>query len=186
MTEITSISVKRLSELNADQGVEVIDVRTPAEFREVHSTLARNEPLDALNPAAIMAARHRGADQPLYIICRSGNRSGKACQQFIKAGYTNVVNIEGGTNAWDEAGLPVVRGRKAISLERQVRISAGFLVLPGVLLGFVVHPLFMGLAAFVGSGLIFAGITDTCGMAMLLAKLPWNQLKTGNSCNSAH
>ena len=76
-----------------------------------------------------------------------------------------------------EAGLPVVRGKKAISLERQVRIAAGSLVLLGVLLGWLVHPAFIGLSAFVGAGLVFAGVTDTCGMGMMLARMPWNQVK---------
>jgi hypothetical protein len=86
-----------------------------------------------------------------------------------------VINIEGGTNACIVAGLPVVRGKKAISLERQVRIAAGLLVLLGVILGWLVHPAFFGLAAFVGAGLVFAGVTDTCGMGMILARMPWNQ-----------
>ena len=93
---------------------------------------------------------------------------------------TNVVNVEGGTTACVEAGLPVVRGKKAISLERQVRIAAGLLVLLGVLLGFLVHPVLFGLSAFVGAGLVFAGVTDFCGMGMLLARMPWNQCRDEN------
>jgi hypothetical protein len=73
--------------------------------------------------------------------------------------------------------LPVVRGRKAISLERQVRIAAGLLVLLGVLLGWLVHPVLFGLSAFVGAGLVFAGVTDFCGMGLLLARMPWNQCR---------
>lgn len=83
--------------------------------------------------------------------------------------------MEGGTQAWDLAGLPVSRGKKAMSLERQVRIAAGFLVFLGAALGFFVHPYFIAISAFVGAGLMFAGITDTCGMGMMLAKMPWNQ-----------
>ena len=93
-------------------------------------------------------------------------------------GWLNVVNVEGGTLACEAAGLPVVRGKKAISLERQVRIAAGFLVLVGAVLALTVHPYFAGLSAFVGAGLMFAGITDTCGMGMLLARMPWNQVST--------
>ena len=73
------------------------------------------------------------------------------------------------------AGLPVVRGKKAISLERQVRIAAGSLGLLGAVLGGFVHPAFLGLSAFVGAGLIFAGVTDTCGMGLVLTRMPWNQ-----------
>ena len=88
--------------------------------------------------------------------------------------FSNVVNVEGGTLAWEKAGLPVVPGKKAISLERQVRIAAGLLVLLGTAFGWFVHPAFLGLSAFVGAGLVFAGVTDTCGMGMLLARMPWN------------
>jgi rhodanese-related sulfurtransferase len=96
--------------------------------------------------------------------------------RLVAAGVANVVNIEGGTLAWEEAGLPVVRGQKMMSLERQVRIAAGALVLIGVILGWLVDPTFAGLAAFVGAGLVFAGLTDTCGMGMLLARMPWNRV----------
>ena len=156
-------------------------MRTPVEFRELHATAARNLPLDRLDPAAVMQARSGSRDKPLYLICRSGSRGRQACEKFLAAGFANVVNVEGGTLAWAECGLPVVRGKKAISLERQVRIAAGSLVLLGVLLGWLVHPVFLALSAFVGAGLVFAGITDTCGMGMLLARMPWNQVKESAS-----
>ena len=179
-TQIQSITCQKLGELaNAGQ-IELIDVRTPVEFREVHSIHARNVPLDSLNPKGVMESRP-DKDAPLYVICRSGNRSSKACDAFLAAGYSNVVNVDGGTTAWDEAGLPVVRGKKAISLERQVRIAAGFLVLVGTMLGVFNHEYWLGLPAFVGAGLMFAGITDTCAMGMLIAKMPWNQVK--NTCD---
>ncbi len=95
----------------------------------------------------------------------------------MKAGYDNIVNVDGGTSAWEAAGLPVVRGKKAMSLERQVRIAAGFLVFLGAALGYFVNPAWIGLSAFVGAGLMFAGITDTCAMGMMIAKMPWNQVK---------
>ena len=153
--------------------LQLLDVRTPAEFEEVHVAFARNVPLDRLDPAAVAAGR--SPEAPLYVICRSGSRGQKACEKLQAAGVKHVVNVEGGTLACVEAGLPVVRGRRTISLERQVRIAAGLLVLLAVALGWFVHPGFLGLAAFVGAGLVFAGITDTCGMGMLLARMPWNQ-----------
>jgi rhodanese-related sulfurtransferase len=115
-------------------------------------------------------------DQPLYLICKAGSRAANACEKFQAAGYPNVLSIEGGTAAWEAAGLPVVRGiTRVISLERQVRIAAGSLVLTGILLSWLVHPVLLGLSAFVGAGLIFAGVTDWCGMGLLLGRMPWNQ-----------
>jgi rhodanese-related sulfurtransferase len=155
--------------------VDLIDVRTPVEYREVHAEAARSVPLDRLDPRAVMAARNGTKDEPLYTICRSGSRGRQACEAFHAAGFANVVNVEGGTLAWEQAGLPVVRGKKAVSLERQVRITAGSLVVIGTALGAFVHPAFLGLSGFVGAGLVFAGVTDTCGMGMMLARMPWNR-----------
>jgi rhodanese-related sulfurtransferase len=175
---VTSITPRRLAELYKGGGkIDLLDVRTPVEYRELHAADARNVPLDRLNPVAAMQARNSRGDEPLYVICRSGSRGRQACEKFLAAGITNVVNVEGGALAWAECGLPVVRGMKAISLERQVRIAAGSLVLLGVLLGWLVHPAFVALSAVVGAGLVFAGLTDACGMGLLLARMPWNQVK---------
>ena len=180
---IMTISPRHLAELCKGGQIDLLDVRTPVEYRELHAAHARNVPLDRLDPATVMQARSGSRDEPLYVICRSGNRGRQACEKFLAAGFPNVANVEGGTLAWAEGGMPVVRGKKAISLERQVRIAAGSLVLLGVLLGWLVHPALVGLAAFVGAGLVFAGITDTCGMGMLLARMPWNQVKdAANAC----
>ena len=122
-----------------------------------------------------MQSRNGAAVEPMYFICRSGSRGQQACEKFVKADFPNVVNVEGGTMACVDAGLPVVRGKKAVSLERQVRIGAGSLVLLGAILGWLVHPAFIGLSAFVGAGLLYSGVTDTCGMGMVLARMPWNR-----------
>ena len=168
---------------NEAEKIELIDVRTPVEFQEVHVEIARNIPLDQLDVAALMQDHDGSADEPLYFICRSGSRGQQACETFLKAGFSNVVNVEGGTMACVEARLPVIRGKKAISLERQVRIVAGSLVLLGAVLGWFVNPAFIGLSALVGAGLIFAGITDRCGMGMTLARMPWNQCsQNAESC----
>ena len=172
----TIMSPARLKELCKEgKKIDLIDVRTPVEYREVHVDIARNVPLEQLDPVTLMQSRNGAVNEPLYFICRSGSRGQQACEKFLKAGFSNAVNIEGGTMACVDAGLPVVRGRKAISLERQVRIAAGSLVMLGAILGWWVHPAFIGLSAFVGAGLVFAGITDTCGMGMILARMPWNR-----------
>lgn len=174
---VPSITPRELHELhNTGQTVELIDVRTPAEFREVHVPFARNVPLDRLEPSTLAAERH-DTDQPLYVICRSGSRARQACEKLTAAGFTGAVSVEGGTQAWEQAGFPVVRGERTISLERQVRIAAGLLVLIGSALGAFVSPWWIALAAFVGAGLVFAGVTDTCGMGLLLARMPWNQVR---------
>ena len=173
---VTTIKPQELASLCKDgKKIELIDVRTPVEYREVHVDVARNVPLDQLDVNALMQARNGSSHEPLYVICKSGGRGQQACEKFQKAGFSNVVNVEGGTTACVTAGLPVVRGKKAMSLERQVRITAGSLVLIGAILAWFVNPAFVGLSAFIGAGLVFAGISDTCGMGMMLARMPWNQ-----------
>ena len=176
-----TISAQQLSERLGAGPIDLIDVRTPAEYQEVHASGAQNVPLDSLDPCAIMGSRNGRSGQPLYVICKSGARGAKACQKFLDAGFTQVINVEGGVQAWEAAQLPVVRGKKTIALERQVRIAAGLLVLVGAVLGLLVHPYFMGLAAFVGAGLMYSGITDSCTMGMMLAKMPWNQVRDCDS-----
>lgn len=167
------------AEIQSGKTVSLVDVRTPAEFGEVHIPASQLMPLDRLDVAAIQSAfSHSG---PCVLICRSGKRAEQAYQKLQAGGCGNLVILDGGVAAWESAGLPVERGAKAISLERQVRIAAGLLVLLGVILGTWVQSGFYGLSAFVGAGLVFAGITDWCGMAMVLAKMPWNQ-RSGIKC----
>ena len=163
-----TITASELSRRCETDPVTLLDVRTPAEFQEVHIPQAKNLPLDKLDPAGL------DVSSPLLVICRSGGRGQKACEKLRAAGLT-VSNVEGGTLAWEQAGFPVVRGRKTMSLERQVRILAGGLACAGAILALAVHPWFAGLPAFIGAGLVFAGVTDTCGMGMVLARMPWNQ-----------
>lgn len=151
----------------------LLDVRTPAEFGGVHIAGSVNVPLGAL-PARLDDLT-QDADAALVLICRTGQRAEQARRQLDAAGVTGAVVLEGGLEAWERAGQPVQRGEAGMSLERQVRIAAGSLVVLGVALGVFVHPGFLGLAGFVGAGLVFAGITDTCGMGLLLARMPWNR-----------
>ncbi|MGD0463107.1 MAG: rhodanese-like domain-containing protein [Tepidisphaeraceae bacterium] len=161
--------------IDSGQPIHILDVRTPAEFARVHALGARLMPLDELDPAAV-AAQRRDADDPIYVICQSGGRAAKACQRLQEAGLAHVYFIQGGTAAWERMGLPVERGGgNVISLERQVRIGAGSLVLLGLALAWRIHWGFLAIPAFVGGGLVFAGITDYCGMALVLGKMPWNR-----------
>ncbi len=172
-----------MQRLQRGEPAMLLDVRTPAEFEAVHAEGARLMPLDELAPERVIQSRGAQAQEPVYVLCRSGARATKAVERLQRAGLEQVCVIEGGTQAWEAAGLPVVRGRQTISLERQVRIAAGALVVLGVLLGWLVHPLLYLIAASVGAGLVFAGITDTCGMGMLLARMPWNRGRPG--CDKA-
>lgn len=179
MSEIKTINPTMLKDAMDNGNAEIVDVRTPLEFREVHVKGARNVPLDRLDPNELMQNRNGSADKPLYVICKSGSRGQKACGKIADCGFENVINIEGGTDACLAAGLPVVRGKKAMSLERQVRITAGTIILGGSIAALATGIIWLAaIPAFVGAGLAFAGITDTCAMGMLIAKMPWNQVKT--------
>ena len=171
----TSISPQELADIQSRGKLfELIDVRTPAEFREVHVPFARNVPLHELDPASFKDLQRHTPEAIVYLICRLGQRGAEACTKLRDAGV-NAINVEGGTLAWDAAGLPVTRGRKTIPLDGQVRIAIGLIVLASAALAAIVHPYWIALAAFMGAGLVFSGISGFCGLAQILARMPWNQ-----------
>lgn len=159
-----------------DPSTPILDVRSPGEFATARLPSSFNVPLDELDPVALKESGRVPQGRTVYLMCQSGPRANRAADLLGKAGFDNLIVVDGGLSAWERAGLPLERtGVKRISLERQVRIAAGALVLTGVLLGWHVHPGFIGLSGFVGAGLVFAGITDFCGMGLLLARLPYNK-----------
>ena len=170
------LSATEYSKVAADTKTVLMDVRMPPEFEQVHAQNAVLEPLDKLD-ADVAAKKHGlGKQDPIYLICKSGARAKTAGQKFVLAGYENVILVEGGTEAWIAANLPVVRGQsKVLPLDRQIQIIVGTLVVTGVLLSHFVHPAWILLSAFVGCGLIFAGISGICALAIVVAKMPWNQ-----------
>jgi rhodanese-related sulfurtransferase len=174
-----SISANELSTLLATgKSIELFDVRTPVEYRATHITVARNMPLDRLDPVAIQSARQGSSNEPLYVVCRSGSRSRQACDKLIAAGVTNVINVEGGTMACAAAGAPIVRGKNAIPLSCQVQIITGLAVLAGAVVAVVTSNLYwLSLPIVMGAGLVFSGLTNTCAMGTMLARMPWNQVK---------
>jgi rhodanese-related sulfurtransferase len=182
-----SISPNELNQLIASgKEIELIDVRTPVEYRSMHVAIARNEPLDRLDPKAIHAGRNGQSHEPLYVICRSGSRSRQACQQFFASGFTNVINVEGGTLACAKEGVPVIRGQKAMPLNCQVQIITGLLVLAGsILAGLSGNLSWLALPIVMGAGLAFSGATNTCAMGWFLAKMPWNQIKENAQSNQS-
>jgi rhodanese-related sulfurtransferase len=168
--------------LASDQSVHVVDVRTPAEFSECHVRGARLAPLDALDPRKIADTLQPTDAAPIYLLCKSGTRAGRAADQFRAAGIAHVSVVTGGTEACVAAGLPVERGGKSvIPLDGQIRIALGILFLLCWFLARYVHESFTYLILFFAGGLIFSGVTGFCGLAILLGKAPWNQNRAADS-----
>lgn len=164
--------------LQRDSQLQLIDVRSPVEYQSGHAIGAKLLPLDQLSPKTLIDTLDATAlegDKPLYITCQSGLRAQQAAERLQETGHDNLVLLEGGTDAWISAGLPVKRCARVISLERQVQISIGALLILKVAFGFTVHELFFLAGALIGAGLIVAGITRWCGMANLIAQMPWNR-----------
>ncbi|GAB1333472.1 rhodanese-like domain-containing protein [Streptomyces sp. E-15] len=156
----------------------VIDVRTPGEYASGHVPGALNVPLDQIRRALpeIRQAAQRGG---VLLVCASGARSENACALLAEHGVESATLV-GGTRAWADAGHGLRRpdaggSRAGWSMERQVRLTAGAVVLLGLLLGLLVHPAFQFLSAGIAGGLVFSALTDTCGMAAMLGRLPYNR-----------
>jgi rhodanese-related sulfurtransferase len=165
-----------LARLQRDgQDVHLIDVRSPAEYASVHIPGSYNVPLDQLGEHR---AELGALDAPIVLICRSGNRARQAEALMKDVDGSHLHILDGGVTAWEQAGLPVNRGRSVWSLERQVRGIAGGLVLLATLGSLLVWQPLIYLAVLVGAGLLFAALTDTCMMGTLLAKLPYNRAVT--------
>ena len=164
--------------LNDDRNTTVIDVRSPAEYRAGHIPGARLLPVELLEAgklADVVNLTEFRAGNPLYLTCYAGKRAEKAAEIFRDAGVEHLTLVQGGTEAWQKAGLPVNKCDSTLSLERQVQIAVGSLLILKVFFGFTVHELFFVAAAAIGAGLITAGITRWCGMAQLMARMPWNR-----------
>jgi rhodanese-related sulfurtransferase len=159
--------------LVAGEDVRLLDVRTPAEFETAHIAGAYNVPLDTLGEHREDIRRR--VDRPVVLVCRSGSRAKQAESVLRASGMENLHLLEGGMAAWEAAGLPLVRGVQKWSLERQVRLAAGSLVVLGVVMGWLVWSPLVVLAGLVGAGLTFSAVTNTCGLAWVLGKLPYNR-----------
>lgn len=165
---------------NKQENALFLDVRTPLEYGEMHIDGSVLHPLSDLDAQKVkeLAAGKSGC----VVVCRSGNRATQAAEKLCASGIHNVEILEGGVQAWDASGLPLNRGKAVMSLERQVRIAAGSMVFIGVVLGFLVNSAWFYLSGFVGAGLVFAGITDFCGMGLLIARMPWNNRLSCKKC----
>lgn len=178
---VKQVKAHEVHEIMQEGECQVIDVREFSEFEAERIHQSKLMPLSNFEKHA----EEIDHTKPVYLMCRSGNRARQAADRLLKKGFTDIHVVEGGMQAWGNAGLPVVKGEtKVWSLERQVRFTAGSIVLLGVLLSVFVWQPFVWISALIGAGLVFSAATDTCGMAMMLARMPWNRHKAV-SCDAA-
>lgn len=172
-----SIAVHAVRSLvETDPDTLLVDVRTPAEYESSHIPGAINLPLQRVDAHLERIVADAGGR--LVLVCQSGARARQCGERLAAAGMTDTVVMEGGMNAWEAQGAPVVRGRRRWALERQVRLVAGGIVLTAVLASLLWPPA-VWVAGFIGAGLAFAAVTDTCAMGMALSRLPYNRPRNG-------
>ncbi|CAN5359254.1 rhodanese-like domain-containing protein [soil metagenome] len=158
------------SRLASGEAIQLIDVRSPSEFAAGHIPCAVNIPMDHIEARLLDVDPKR----PLIFVCQTGRRA-EMTRQLLEGKVAGLV-LEGGTKSWSASGAPIVASsRTRWSLERQVRLAAGFLVFTGIMLALTVNPWFLGLSGFVSVGLMFAGITDICMIGTAFANMPWNK-----------
>ena len=169
---LQTIDAETLKECLEEGAVILVDVREAPEYAGERIKGATRVSLSNFDSRKIPS----DSVKRLVLHCQSGRRSTQAAQKLFADGFNEVTHLEGGLNAWKQAGYPVEMNENApISIMRQVQKVEGSLVVIGTLLGAFISPWFLFLSGFVGSGLVFAGVTDTCTLGMLLAKMPWNQ-----------
>ncbi len=150
----------------------IVDIREADEYARTHIAASQSQPLSIAEKAGIAADDGRA----IIFTCRSGGRTAAHCGRLAENQRPDAFILDGGIDGWRKAGLPLEQDRGApLEMMRQVQIAAGSLVLLGLLLAWLIHPAFLGLSALVGAGLTFAGISGFCGMANLLARMPWNR-----------
>ncbi len=175
-SKLATIDPANLKQLHDRQSIALVDVRERGEYASEHIAGAMLLPLSTFDPTQL----EYSIDRPIVIYCQSGNRSAQAAQKLLAAGHPTVRHLDGGLGAWKAAGYATNTQQNApISLLRQVQIVAGSLVAIGTILGAFVSPWCLLLSCFVGCGLVFAGVTNTCALGLLLAKLPYNQREVG-------
>lgn len=170
---IKSVDAKTAKEWLSKNEAIIVDVREPGEYAAIHIAGAKLIPIGTINNEKLPELNNK----KLIIHCHLGRRGETACEKLL-LGNSNldIYNLEGGITAWEKAGFDVEKtGRKFLSIERQVQMTIGSGVLIGLILGYLIHPGFLFLSAFFGAGLLFAGITGSCGLAILIGKMPWNQ-----------
>jgi rhodanese-related sulfurtransferase len=176
MSQIHNVKPDTLSEWLTSGEALLLDVREPVEYNLEHIEQARNLPLSQVTIDEAHLPEHR--DKKLVLHCQSGKRSLMACEKLQSASAPfDVWNLEGGIIAWKEAKLPtIVSEKKVLPLGRQVQVAVGVVVLVGTLLGIFSNPAWFVVPVFASLGLINAGLTGWCGLAKVIAKMPWNQV----------
>ncbi len=178
---LKTVDAKTLKQWLDNGEAMLVDVREPAENQAESIKGAVLLPLSGINKSSLPNC----SGKKLVIHCRKGGRGGSACEKLLaKDPNLEIYNLEGGISAWAEAGYPISSsGKFFLPLDRQVQLTIGICLISASLLGYFVSSSFFLLTGFFGAGLTFAGLTGTCGMAMLIAKMPWNQAtKSGGSC----
>ena len=172
MSTLNKINALKAKTLLDSGKAMLVDIRESDEFAREHVPGAHHVPLSGFNAADFPGDR----DKIAIFHCASGARTAEAAPRILGAAFAEVYQLEQGLAGWKKAGLQTIVNRKMpISIQRQVQITAGMMVLIGVILGFTVSPWFFALSGFVGAGLTFAGASGTCAMASLLAVMPWNR-----------
>lgn len=172
-TNVTEVNATTLRGWIDAGSATVVDVRSPAEFEGLHIRGSYNVPLYLLSEHAEELAER--LQDRVVLVCQSGVRAEDARRRLAAVGLENAYVLDGGAPAFAAAGGPVVRGRESWSMERQVRMAAGSLVLAGVLGGQLLSPKLRALSGGVGAGLAYSAATNTCAMGNVLAKMPWNR-----------
>lgn len=173
MQPIKTVDAKTAKEwLNKNEAI-IVDVREPGEYAAMHIAGAKLIPVGTINKDILPEL----SNKKLIIHCQLGRRGATACEKLLlNDPNLELFNLEGGIVAWENAGFKVEKsGGTFLSIERQVQISIGSGVLTGLILGYLIHPGFLLLSAFFGAGLLFAGITGSCRLAILMSKMPWNR-----------
>jgi rhodanese-related sulfurtransferase len=167
-----NVTVSQVKQWLDSEEADLVDVREPAEFTNCHIDGASLLPLGKITASDLPAG-----DKKTVIYCQKGARGNSACVKLTKEDDSiTVYNLTGGIEAWTQQGYKVKKGSsKVLPLDRQVQLTIGSCVLAGSLAAYFVNPVFIAIPAFFGAGLTFAGATGTCGLALLMAKMPWNQ-----------
>lgn len=169
---MNTISNSDAQTLSQNSHALLVDVREPGEFAAGHALGARLTPLSELEKGFDGLEK----EGTYLLMCGGGTRARKAAEKLVALGYKDVRIVEGGFRAWKAAGLKTEsKGSNVWAMDRQVRLVAGLLVLSGVGGALGIHPGWIALSAFVGGGLVWSALTDSCTMALILAKMPWNK-----------